>query len=125
MSQIRYTKDHEYVRVDGAEGVVGISEHAQQQLGDIVFAETPPIGKALKQGDPAAVVESVKTASDVFAPVSGEVVAVNSEVESTPGLINEDALGRGWLFRLKLSDPAELSPLMDESAYADYVKTLG
>jgi len=125
MSQIRYTKDHEYVRVEDGEVVVGISEHAQQQLGDVVFAETPPIGKALKQGDPAAVVESVKAASDVFAPVSGEVVAVNSEVESTPGLINEDALGRGWLFRLKLSDPAELSPLMDESAYADYVKTLG
>ena len=125
MSEIRYTKDHEYVRVDGAEGAVGISEYAQQQLGDVVFAETPPIGKALKPGDPAAVVESVKAASDVFAPVSGEVVAVNSEVESTPGLINEDALGRGWLFRLKLADPAELSALMDESAYADYLKTLG
>jgi len=125
MSQIRYTKDHEYVRVEDSEGVVGISEHAQQQLGDVVFAEAPPIGKALKKGDPAAVVESVKAASDVFAPVSGEVVAVNSEVESTPGLINEDALGRGWLFRLKLADPAELSALMDESAYADYLKTLG
>ena len=125
MSEIRYTKDHEYVRVDGAEGAVGISEYAQQQLGDVVFAETPPMGKALKKGDPAAVVESVKAASDVFAPVSGEVVAVNSEVESTPGLINEDALGRGWLFRLKLADPAELSALMDESAYADYLKTLG
>jgi len=125
MSQIRYTKDHEYVRVEGAEGVVGISEHAQQQLGDVVFAETPAIGKTLKQGDPAAVVESVKAASDVFAPVSGEVLAVNSEVESTPGLINEDALGRGWLFRLKLADPAELSALMDEPAYADYLKTSG
>jgi glycine cleavage system H protein len=124
MSEIRYTKDHEYVRVEGGEGAVGISEYAQQQLGDVVFAETPPIGKALKPGDPAAVVESVKAASDVFAPVSGEVVAVNSEVESTPGLINEDALGRGWLFRLKLADPAELSALMDESAYADYLKTL-
>ena len=125
MSQIRYTKDHEYVRVEDGEVVVGISEHAQQQLGDVVFAEAPPVGKALKQGDLAAVVESVKAASDVFAPVSGEVVAVNSEVESTPGLINEDALGRGWLFRLKLADPAELSGLMDESAYADYLKTLG
>ncbi|HEX9169297.1 MAG TPA: glycine cleavage system protein GcvH [Roseiarcus sp.] len=125
MSEIRYTKDHEYVRVEGAEGAVGISEHAQQQLGDVVFAETPPIGKALKQGDPAAVVESVKAASDVFAPVAGEVVAVNSEVESTPGLINEDALGRGWLFRLKIANPGELSELMDESAYADYLKTLG
>ena len=106
--EIHYTKDHEYIRVEGEEGIVGISEHAQQQLGDVVFAETPPIGKKLKKGDPAAVVESVKAASDVFAPASGEVVAVNSEVESTPGLINEDALGRGWLFRLKLADPAEL-----------------
>src|SRR6516162_5203896 len=125
MPQLRYTKDHEYIRVDGADGVVGISEHAQQQLGDIVFAEPPPIGKTLKRGDPAAVVESVKAASDVFAPASGEVVAVNSEVESTPGLINEDALGRGWLFRIKLANPSELGGLMDDAAYADYLKTLG
>ena len=122
---IRYTKDHEYVRIDGAEGVVGISEHAQQQLGDVVFAETPPLGKTLKRGDAAAVVESVKAASDVFAPASGEVVAVNSEVEARPGLINEDALGRGWLFRIKLTDASDLAGLMDEAAYADYVKTLG
>ena len=125
MPEIRYSKDHEYIRVESGEGVVGISDHAQQQLGDIVFAETPPVGKALKKGDPAAVVESVKAASDVFAPVSGEVIAVNSEVESTPGLINEDALGRGWLFRLKLADSAELSALMDDSTYADYLQTLG
>jgi glycine cleavage system H protein len=124
MSEIRYTKDHEYLRIEGAEGVVGISEHAQHQLGDVVFAETPPLGKALKQGDPAAVVESVKAASDVFAPASGEVVAVNSEVESSPGLINEDALGKGWLFRIKLADPKELDGLMNEAAYADYLKTL-
>ena len=124
MSQLRYTKDHEYVRIEGAEGVVGISEHAQQQLGDVVFAETPPVGKALKAGDPAAVVESVKAASDVFAPVSGEVVAVNSEAEATPGLINEDALGRGWLFRIKLANVGELNSLMDEAAYAAYLKTL-
>ena len=124
MPPIRYTKDHEYVRVEGGEGVVGISEHAQQQLGDVVFAEMPPLGKALKKGDPAAVVESVKAASDVFAPISGEVIAVNSEVESTPGLINEDALGRGWLFRIKLADPNELTDLMDETAYAGFLKTL-
>jgi glycine cleavage system H protein len=124
MSETRYSKDHEYVRVEGGEGVVGISDYAQQQLGDVVFAETPPIGKALKKGDPAAVVESVKAASDVFAPVSGEVIAVNSEAESTPGLINEDAFGRGWLFRIKLADPGELKDLMDEPAYADFLKTL-
>jgi glycine cleavage system H protein len=124
MSQLRYTKDHEYVRIEGAEGVVGISEHAQQQLGDVVFAETPSVGKVLKAGDPAAVVESVKAASDVFAPVSGEVIAVNSEAEATPGLINEDALGRGWLFRIKLANTGELDRLMDEAAYAAYLKTL-
>jgi glycine cleavage system H protein len=125
MPQFRYTKDHEYVRVEGADGVVGISEHAQQQLGDIVFVEPPPLGKLVKAGDQAAVVESVKAASDVFAPVSGEVVAVNSDAESTPGVINEDALGRGWLFRIKLSDPGELGSLMDEADYAEYLKTLG
>jgi len=125
MAQILYTKDHEYLRIEGGEGVVGISEHAQAQLGDVVFAETPPVGKALRQGAPAAVVESVKAASDVFAPASGEVIAVNSEVETTPGLINEDALGRGWLFRIKVADAGELGALMDETAYANYVKTLG
>ena len=124
MSQLRYTKDHEYVRIEGAEGVVGISEHAQQQLGDVVFAETPSVGKVLKAGDPAAVVESVKAASDVFAPVSGEVIAVNSEAEATPGLINEDALGRGWLFRIRLANVGELERLMDEAGYAAYLKTL-
>jgi glycine cleavage system H protein len=125
VAQIHYTKDHEYLRVEGGEGVVGISDYAQQQLGDVVFAETPPVGKTLRQGDAAAVVESVKAASDVFAPVSGKVIAVNSEVESTPGLINEDALGKGWLFRLRLADPTELGGLMDEPAYAEFVKTLG
>jgi glycine cleavage system H protein len=125
MAQIRYTKDHEYIRVDGAEGVVGISDHAQRQLGDVVFAEPPPVGKTVKAGDPAAVVESVKAASDVFAPATGEVVAVNSEVEATPGLVNEDPLGRGWLFRIRLADPSELDALMDEAAYSDYLKTLG
>lgn len=124
MAQIRYTKDHEYIRVEGAEGVVGISDHAQGQLGDVVFAEAPPIGKTVKAGDPAAVVESVKAASDVFSPASGEVIAINSEVESTPGLINEDALGRGWLFRIRLADPSELDALMDEAAYSNYLKTL-
>jgi glycine cleavage system H protein len=125
MAQIRYTKDHEYIRVEGADGVVGISDHAQEQLGDVVFAEPPAVGKTVKAGDPAAVVESVKAASDVFAPASGEVVSVNSEVEATPGLINEDPLGRGWLFRIRLADPSELDALMDEAAYSEYLKTLG
>ncbi len=123
MADIRYTKDHEYVRIEGAEGVVGISDHAQKQLGDVVFAEVPTLGKTLKAGDPAAVVESVKAASDVFTPVSGEVVAVNAEVENAPGLINEDALGRGWLFRIRIADPKEVAALMDEAAYAAYLES--
>jgi glycine cleavage system H protein len=124
MADIRYTKDHEYIRIEGDEGVVGITDHAQQQLGDVVFVEPPPVGKRLRAGEAAGVVESVKAASDVFAPVSGEVVAANSEVEATPGIINEDALGRGWLFRIKLADRGELDRLMDEAAYAEYLKTL-
>jgi glycine cleavage system H protein len=124
MAQIRYTKDHEYVRVEGDEGVVGISDYAQQKLGDVVFAEAPPVGRKVRAGESVAVVESVKSASDVFSPVSGEVVASNSELENTPGLINEDALGRGWLFCIRLADKTEVDALMDEAAYAAYVKTL-
>jgi len=124
MADVRYTKDHEYVRIEGDEGVVGVSDYAQKQLGDVVFAEPPAVGRKLKAGEAAAVVESVKAASDVFAPVSGEVVAINSDVDSSPGIINEDPLGRGWLFRLKLANRDDLSMLMDEAAYADYLKTL-
>ena len=125
MANIRYTKDHEYIRVEGDEGTVGISDYAQSQLGDVVFAETPTVGRTVKAGEPTAVVESVKAASDVFAPASGEVIAVNSEVEATPSLINEDTLGRGWLFRIRLTDQNEINALMEESAYMDYLKTLG
>ncbi len=123
MAEIRYTKDHEYIRIEGQVGFVGISDHAQQQLGDVVFVETPKLGQTLKAGDPAAVVESVKAASDVFSPVSGEVVAVNAEIEATPGLINEDALGRGWLFRILIADPDEVAALLDPAAYAAYLET--
>jgi len=124
MSQLRFTKDHEYVRVEGEEGVVGISDHAQTQLGDVVFAELPEMGRKVKRGESVAVVESVKAASDVYSPVSGEVVAVNDEVTASPAVINEDAMGRGWLFRLKLADANELGALMDEAAYDAYLKTL-
>jgi glycine cleavage system H protein len=122
MAEIRYTKDHEYIRIEGAEGVVGISDHAQRQLGDVVFAEVPSVGKVLKAGEPAAVVESVKAASDVFAPVAGEVVAANAEVEKTPAIINEDPLGRGWLFRIRIADRGEVAALMDDTAYAAYLE---
>jgi glycine cleavage system H protein len=124
MSQARYSKDHEYVSVDGDIGTVGISEHAQAQLGDVVFVELPTVGGKLAKGAQAAVVESVKAASEVFSPVSGEVVAVNSAVEGEPSLINEDALGKGWIFKVRLSAPAELDSLMDETAYQEFLKSI-
>jgi glycine cleavage system H protein len=124
MSQARYSKDHEYVAVEGDVGIVGISDHAQAQLGDVVFVELPAIGDKLAAGAQAAVVESVKAASEVFSPVSGEVVARNSALESEPSLINEDAAGKGWIFKIKLSNPAEIDALMDEAAYQDFLKSI-
>jgi glycine cleavage system H protein len=124
MSQPRFSKDHEYIIVDGDVGTVGISEHAQAQLGDVVFVELPSVGDKVAKGAQAAVVESVKAASEVFSPVSGEIVAVNGDLEGEPSLINEDALGKGWIAKIRLSDPAELSELMDEAAYQDFLKTI-
>jgi len=119
-----FTKDHEWVRVDGDTATVGISNHAQEALGDIVFAEVPEAGKSLSKGDDAGVVESVKAASDVYAPVGGEVVEGNAALADDPSLINRDPEGEGWFFKLKLSDSAELDGLMDEAAYREWVKTL-
>ena len=121
---MRFSKDHEFIDVSGDIGAVGISEHAQQQLGDIVFVDLPQVGAKFKKGDAAAVVESVKAASDVFAPASGEVVAINDKLAATPSLVNEDAQGQGWLFKLKLSAPGELDSLMDAAAYAEFLKTI-
>jgi len=121
---MRYSKDHEYVSVSGDIATVGITDHAQRQLGDLVFVELPEIGRVLTKGDAAAVVESVKAASDVYAPISGEVVDANKAVADQPALVNEDAQGQGWLFRLKIGDPSEIEALMDASAYADYLKTI-
>lgn len=121
---VRYTKDHEYVRIDGDVAVVGISDYAQGQLGDVVFVELPEIGKAVEKGKEAAVVESVKAASEVYAPISGDVVEVNSELEGAPGLVNEDAEGKGWFLKLKVTNPDELSELMDEAAYKAFLDTL-
>ena len=121
---MRFTKDHEYVRVEGAVATVGISDYAQQQLGDVVFVELPKVGAKFDKGAAAAVVESVKAASDIFSPASGEVVAVNDPVQKETTLINEDAQGRGWLFQLKLTDPSEVDGLMDEADYAEYLKTI-
>ena len=117
----RYTKDHEWIRVEDGVGIVGITSHAQEQLGDIVFVEVPGTGRRAKQGDAVAVVESVKAASDVFAPVSGEVIEVNSLIADQPALVNEDAQGKAWFFKVKISDPAGLDALMDEAAYQDFV----
>ena len=119
-----FTKEHEWVRVDGDTATVGISDHAQEQLGDIVFAEVPETGKRLSKGQEAAVVESVKAASDVYSPVSGEVVDGNSKVADDPSIVNSDPEGEGWFFKLKLNNPGELDGLMDEGAYRDWVKTL-
>jgi glycine cleavage system H protein len=124
MATTRYTKDHEYVRVDGDTGTVGITDHAQSQLGDVVYVDLPKVGKKVAKGGEAAVVESVKAASEVYAPVSGEIVAVNEALADAPSTVNEDAAGKGWFVKIKLSHPPELDGLMDEAAYAAYLKTL-
>ena len=119
-----FTREHEWIRVDGDVATVGISDHAQEALGDIVFAEVPEAGRTVAKGDDAAVVESVKAASDVYAPVSGDVTEGNAALADDPALINRDPEGEGWFFKLKLSDPSELDGLMDEAAYREWVKTL-
>ena len=124
MTETRYTKDHEYARVEGDIAVVGISDHAQEALGDVVFVELPAVGAKLAKGASAAVVESVKAASDVFAPLSGEVVEVNKDVDARPGLINEDAVGRGWIFKIKFANADELASMLSEADYAAFLKTL-
>src|SRR3954452_5878509 len=112
-----YTSDHEWLRIEGDTATIGITDYAQSQLGDVVFVELPKVGRTLKKAEAAAVVESVKAASDVYAPVSGEVLEVNDAVTAEPALINSDADGNAWMFKLKLADKAELGGLMDEAAY--------
>jgi glycine cleavage system H protein len=118
----RYTKDHEYLRLDGGIGTVGITPYAQEQLGDIVYVELPKVGQVLKQGDEAAVVESVKAASEIYSPASGTVTEINEALNGEPGLINTAADGDGWIFRLAVDNPAELNTLMDDVAYAELTK---
>lgn len=118
---MRYTRDHEWIRVEGDTATIGISDYAQEQLGDVVFVELPEIGKSIAKGDEAAVVESVKAASELYAPVAGEVVEVNSELEASPGKVNEDPTGGGWFLRIKVSDTSGLDGLMDEEAYKTYL----
>jgi glycine cleavage system H protein len=120
----KYTKDHEYIRIEGDLGVVGITDYAQQQLGDVVFVELPAKGKTVAKGAEAAVVESVKAASEIYAPVSGEVVEVNAALEGSPATVNEDSTGKGWFLKLKLANKAELDGLMNEAEYQAYLKTI-
>jgi glycine cleavage system H protein len=117
-----FTKDHEWIRVDGGIATVGITHHAQDQLGDVVFVELPEVGRKAAKGDAVAVVESVKAASDVYAPVAGEVTEVNMALADQPALVNEDAEGKAWFFRLRISDAAELDALMDRAAYEAFAK---
>lgn len=124
MSAIRYTKEHEWVLVDGDTATVGISPYAQEQLGDVVFVELPEIGKKLDKGKEMAVVESVKAASEVYAPIGGEVLEVNNALTDAPATVNEDALGKGWFAKIKLANKSELDGLMDEAAYKAYVDGL-
>jgi glycine cleavage system H protein len=124
MSKTLYTKDHEYIRIDGDTGAVGITDFAQGQLGDVVFVELPQIGTTRKKGEAAAVVESVKAASEVYTPVAGDVVEVNGELEENPAIVNEDAAGKGWFFKVKIADSNELAGLLDEAAYKELIATL-
>jgi glycine cleavage system H protein len=118
---LKFTKDHEWVRVEGDIVTIGITAHAQEQLGDLVFVELPAPGMAFAQGGAAAVVESVKAASDVYAPVAGTVMEANQPIVDEPGIVNADPMGKGWLFKLKLTDPAQLDGLMDEAAYQNLI----
>ena len=121
---VYFTKEHEWIRVDGNNATVGISNHAQEQLGDIVFAETPEAGRSLRKGEEAAVVESVKAASDVYSPISGTVIEGNPALSDDPAIINNDPEGAGWFFKLEVTNPSELEGLMDEAAYRDFVASL-
>jgi glycine cleavage system H protein len=118
---VKYSKDHEWVTVENGIATIGITNHAQEQLGDVVFIELPAIGKKIAAHDQAAVVESVKAASEVYVPVSGEVVEVNKELEGDPAMVNRDAEGGAWFMKVKLSNPSELDGLMDKAAYDSFV----
>jgi glycine cleavage system H protein len=117
MSIVKYSKDHEWVRIEGDEAVIGITDYAQNQLGDVVYVELPEVGRRAEKGKEIAVVESVKAASEVFAPVSGEVTAINEALAGEPGRVNSDPAGEGWFLKLRLADPQEIDGLLDEAAY--------
>lgn len=122
---LRYTKDHEWIQVEGDKGRVGITHYAQEQLGDVVFVELPPVGKQLRQMEPFGVVESVKAVSDLYSPVSGEVLEVNQELSRRPELINQDPYGGGWMLVVRIKDPKELETLMTATQYQAYLQAEG
>ena len=122
MTALRFTKDHEWVRLDGQLAVIGITDYAQEQLGDVVYVELPEVGRQVEQGKEAAVVELVKAASEVYAPVSGEVAEVNDALAADPAKVNADPMGEGWFLKLRLADPGQLDALMDETAYRRFVE---
>ena len=124
MVELRFTEEHEWILVDGNEGTIGISDYAQEQLGDIVYVELPAVGASLDQGDEAAVVESVKAASEIYAPISCEILEVNDELNGDPGMVNRDAMGAGWFIKIKIEDTSQLSELMFEQDYKDMVEGL-
>ncbi len=124
MSNLKFSKDHEWLRADGGNATIGISDYAQEQLGDVVYVELPEIGQKISAGAQAAVVESVKAASEIYAPVGGEVIEVNNALEDDPALVNSDATGEGWFFKLKLDDATALEALMDETAYREFTDGL-
>ncbi len=122
--KLLYTKEHEWARIEGDTATIGITDHAQEMLGELVFVELPPVGKQVEQKDEIAVVESSKAASDVYSPVTGKVTEVNSKLESRPELVNDDCYGQGWLCKLKVTDPASAENLMDAKQYAEYLEGL-
>ena len=124
MPVVKFTREHEWIRIEGETGTVGITDYAQEQLGDVVFVELPAVGSQISRGDEAAVVESVKAASEVYSPVTGEVVEVNSALAEEPARVNAEAMDGGWFFKIKLADPSELDELMDASGYKEYVAGL-
>lgn len=124
MSAVKYTKDHEWIRLEGDLAVVGITDYAQTQLGDVVYVELPELGRRVDKGKEAAVVESVKAAAEVYAPISGEVIAVNDGLSGEPGRVNSDPMGEGWFMKLRIANPKEIDDLMDEKTYSGFVEGL-
>jgi glycine cleavage system H protein len=125
MADVKYSNEHEWIRVEGDVGTIGITNYAQEQLGDVVFVDVPQVGRKVTKGESIAVVESVKAASDIFAPVSGEIVEANAALTDSPGDVNAEPMGKGWFFKIRLSNKSELDGLMDEAAYNTFVKGLG